>query len=155
MFGPSAKPIIGSTESLTGREHDFLSAAFDAARSGDTERLDAWIQLGLPVNLTNGAGDTLLILAAYHGRSQTVRALLERGADTERVNDNGQTALAAATFRRSAADVAMLLDAGADPARGARSALQVAAFFGLDALTTQLTATQIDRGREDPRDGRR
>ena len=94
--------------------------------------------LFLPVNLTNGAGDTLLILAAYHVHPVTVRALLDRGADTERVNDRGQTALAAAVFRQSADIVKMLLDAGADPSRGPRSALDVARFFDLPEMLALL-----------------
>ena len=54
------------------------------------------------MNLTNDKGDTLLILAAYHGHPETVGALLDRGADHSRANDRGQTALAAAVFRQSA-----------------------------------------------------
>jgi uncharacterized protein len=83
------------------------------------------------VNLTNDNGDTLLILAAYHGNPATVAALLDRGADPARLNDRGQSALAAATFRRCAEAVTALLDAGADPAQGPQSALATAAFFEL------------------------
>src|SRR5699024_9900387 len=44
-----------------------------------------------PQNLTNDSGDTLLMLAAYHGHADTVRALLTRGADPNRLNDRGQS----------------------------------------------------------------
>ncbi|NGY64126.1 ankyrin repeat domain-containing protein [Lentzea sp. NEAU-D13] len=116
---------------LTEEELTFLRSMFDLARTGDTGRLVEAIDAGIPVNLTNGSGDSLLILAAYHGHPDTVRALLERGADTGRVNDRGQTALGAAVFRRSERSVGLLLDAGADPALGPRSALDVARYFEL------------------------
>ena len=88
----------------------------------------------MPPNLTNDKGDTLLILAAYHGHPQTVAALLARGADHSRVNDRGQTALGAAVFRRSAPAVRALLDAGADPDLGRQSARATATFFELPEM---------------------
>ncbi len=109
----------------------FAHRMFDLAREGVTEQLAAYVDAGLPVDLTNDKGDTLLILAAYHGHPATVAALLARGADHARVNDRGQTALAAATFRRCVKSVTALLDAGADPAQGSQSALATATFFEL------------------------
>ena len=132
------------TDGLSDDELAFLQGAFDLARGGDTDRLAAYVDAGLPVNLTNGTGDTLLILAAYHSHPATVRTLLERGADTARVNDRGQTALAAAVFRRSEESVAALLDAGADPALGGRSALDIAAFFELPEMLALLQARSSD-----------
>jgi ankyrin repeat protein len=64
--------------------------------------------------------------------------LLERGADPNRVNDRGQTALGAAVFRRSRESVELLLGHGADPHAGTRSAVQIAAFFGLDEMAALL-----------------
>ena len=123
---------------LTDEELDFLRSMFDQARAGDTTSLADAVDAGVPVNLTNGSGDTLLILAAYHDHPDTVRALLDRGADTARVNDRGQTALGAAVFRRSERSVTALLAAGADPALGARSALDVARFFELPEMLALL-----------------
>ncbi|WP_203808333.1 ankyrin repeat domain-containing protein [Actinoplanes couchii] len=111
---------------------------FDLARSGDTEELAGQVAAGLPVNLTNAKGDTLLILAAYHNHPATVTALLELGADPGRVNDRGQTALAAAVFRQNAAMVTALLGAGADPDGGAPSAVATAEFFKLPEMAALL-----------------
>ncbi|ANZ43349.1 hypothetical protein BBK82_37525 [Lentzea guizhouensis] len=131
------------TAALTEEELTFLRSLFDLARTGDTGRLVEAVDAGVPVNLTNSAGDSLLILAAYHDHPDTVAALLERGADTGRVNDRGQTALGAAVFRRSERSVRLLLDAGADPALGGRSALDVARFFDLPEMLELLTGTQV------------
>lgn len=107
----------------------FAHQMFDLARDGETGSLVRFIDAGLPVNLTNDKGDTLLILAAYHEHPATVEALLGRGADTSRINDRGQTALAAAAFRRSGPAIEALLRAGADPGLGSPSAVEVARFF--------------------------
>jgi uncharacterized protein len=115
-----------------------LLEAFESARTGDTARLTQLLHLGVPVNLTNDRGDTLLILAAYHRHPDAVDLLLARGADVDRVNDNGQTALGAAAFRQDVAIVEALLGAGADPDSGTRSARVVTRFFGLDAIAALL-----------------
>lgn len=113
---------------------------FDLARGGQTEELTAYVDAGVPVNLTNEKGDTLLILAAYHGHPETVGALLDRGADHSRANDRGQTALAAAVFRQSTDTVTRLMAAGADPDAGGPSARATATFFDLPAMVELLDA---------------
>jgi ankyrin repeat protein len=123
---------------LTEEELAFLRSMFDLARSGDTGRLTEAIGAGIPVNLTNEAGDSLLMLAAYHDHPDTVGALLDLGADTARVNDRGQTALGAAVFRRSERSVTRLMAAGADPALGPRSAVDIARFFDLPEMRALL-----------------
>jgi ankyrin repeat protein len=121
-------------EALSDDEIGFLLEVVDLARVGDTEQLAELLAAGVPVNLTNATGDSLLILAAYHSHQETVRLLLERGADTARVNDRGQTALGAAVFRQATGIVELLLAAGADPRHGGRSALEVARFFQLEDM---------------------
>ena len=115
-------------EPLTEEELAFLQGCFDLARDGDPQ-LPRLVDEGLPVNLTNAKGDTLLILAAYHQREETVAALLEAGADPDRVNDNGQTALMSAVFRGNETIVRTLLAAGASQTAGAHSALDFARVF--------------------------
>lgn len=123
---------------LTDEELTLLRTMFDHARTGATKQLTTAIELGVPANLTNETGDSLLILAAYHNHPNTVQALLTQGADTARINDRGQTALGAAVFRRSEHSVTHLLAAGADPALGERSALDIAKFFDLPEMLTLL-----------------
>jgi uncharacterized protein len=125
---------------LTEDELAFLRGVLDLAREGRTAELAEVIDRGVPANLSGGAGDTLLILAAYHDHPDTVRMLLERGADADRVNDRGQTALGAAVFRRSRESVELLLDHGADPRAGGRSAVEIAAFFELAEMAELLAA---------------
>jgi ankyrin repeat protein len=134
-------------EELDDETLAFAHRMFDLARSGDTGALAGFVDAGLPVDLCNDKGDTLLILAAYHDHPDTVRALLERGAEAAAVNDRGQTALAAAVFRQSDEEVDILLGGGADPALGSPSALEVARFFELPAMVERLGSYQpIDPG---------
>lgn len=133
---------------LTPEELDLLRGAFDLARQGETAALAELLDAGLPVNLTNAKGDTLLILAAYHRHADLVQALLDRGADHRRVNDNGQTALAAAVFRQDEGIVRALLAAGADPEHGARSAVAIADFFDLPRMRS-LVGGAAPRGQSD------
>ena len=126
------------TADLTPEELELLRGAFDHAREGDVAALTVLLDAGVPVNLTNSKGDTLLILAAYHRHAELVSLLLARGADHGRINDNGQTALAAAVFRQEQGIVDDLLAAGADPDLGPRSAVAIAEFFDLRDMLTRL-----------------
>jgi ankyrin repeat protein len=109
---------------------ELATRIFDMARRGEAEALAAYIDTGVPANLTNDRGDTLVMLAAYHGHASAVEALLARGADAGRANDRGQTPLSGAVFKGEDAVVRLLLSAGADPAAGTPSAVDTARMFG-------------------------
>lgn len=120
---------------MTEPDADMVELAgrlFDMARAGDAERLAAYLDAGVPANLTNDNGDSLLMLAAYYGRPETVDALIARGADVNRCNDAGQTPLAGAVFHGDDVVVRRLLAAGADPRAGEPSAVDTAEMFERD-----------------------
>ncbi|NEC31091.1 ankyrin repeat domain-containing protein [Streptomyces sp. SID8111] len=108
---------------------ELATRIFQMARSGRTEELAAYVDAGVPANLTNDRGDSLVMLAAYHGHAEAVRALLERGADADRVNDRGQTPLAGAVFKGETEVIEALLKGGADPTLGTPSAVDTARMF--------------------------
>lgn len=108
---------------------ELATKIFDLARRGEKETLVAYVDAGVPADLTNDRGDSLVMLAAYHGHADAVRALLERGAEADRVNDRGQTPLAGAVFKGEEAVIRVLLAAGADPAAGTPSAVDTARMF--------------------------
>ncbi|MER5968267.1 ankyrin repeat domain-containing protein [Streptomyces sp. NPDC002055] len=113
---------------------ELASRVFDFARGGETASLAAYVDAGVPADLTNDKGDSLVMLAAYHGHAGAVEALLGRGADPDRANDRGQTPLAGAVFKGEDAVVRALLAGGADPAAGTPSAVDTARMFGKDEL---------------------
>ncbi|MYX12491.1 ankyrin repeat domain-containing protein [Streptomyces sp. SID8374] len=109
---------------------ELATKVFGLARTGETEALAAYVDAGVPADLTNDRGDSLLMLAAYHGHAGAVTALVARGADPNRANDRGQTPLAGAVFKGEDAVIDALLTAGADPAAGTPSARDTAQMFG-------------------------
>ncbi|MFI5799609.1 ankyrin repeat domain-containing protein [Streptomyces sp. NPDC051677] len=109
---------------------ELATKIFDLARQGQTEELVAYVDAGVPANLTNDRGDSLMMLAAYHGHAEAVRALLARGAEADRINDRGQTPLAGAVFKGETDVIRALLEAGADPSQGTPSAVDTARMFG-------------------------
>ncbi|MGI5400359.1 ankyrin repeat domain-containing protein [Streptomyces sp. CA-135486] len=113
---------------------ELATKVFDLARQGETEALAAYIDAGVPANLTNDRGDTLVMLAAYHGHAPAVEALLARGAEPDRANDRGQTPLAGAVFKGEDAVIRVLLAGGADPEAGTPSAMDTARMFGKTEL---------------------
>lgn len=112
-------------------------ACFDFARAGDAEQLRAYIEHGVPANLTDAAGNTLLMLAAYHGHAETVSSLVVLGADPDRTNDRGQSPMATAILKGQDAVVMALLAAEADPDVGTPSARATAQMFDRSELLHQ------------------
>ena len=102
---------------------------FDAAREGNSALLGGYLAAGAPATLTNAAGDSLLMLAAYHGHADTVRLVLAHGGDANTANDRGQTPLAGAVFKGYPDVVRLLVEAGADPDAGNPSARAAAQMF--------------------------
>lgn len=101
----------------------------DAARSGESAPLLALIDQGAPVNLRDSAGNSPLMLAAYHGHADLVRELAARGADVDLTNDRGQSPLAGVAFKGYLDVAKALIEAGADPDVGTPSAHETARYF--------------------------
>jgi ankyrin repeat protein len=116
----------GPSDALVEAAHQM----FDLARQGAADLLVAHVDAGVPVDLTDAAGNTLLMLGAYHGHAAVVAGLAARGADVDRLNDRGQSPLAGAVFKGEDEVVATLLALGADPDAGSPSARQTAEMFG-------------------------
>ncbi|KAI0700225.1 ankyrin [Cerioporus squamosus] len=133
-----------SVESLPQETLDFAHRMFDAARDDNAELLMQAVGVGLPVNLTNDKGNTLLMLAAYNGHVDLVRQLLAKGADGNRANDQGQSPLAGAVFKGHDEVVRVLVEGGADPRHGRPTAIQTARMFKKDELLKVLGATDDD-----------
>lgn len=124
-----------SISSLPPAAIELASKLFDFAREGQTAALSQYLDAGIPVNLTNHKGDTLLMLASYHGHADTAAVLLSKGADPDVLNDRGQSVMAGAVFKNHE-DVVRVLHSGehgkkADVWLGQPSAVDAAKMFRL------------------------
>jgi hypothetical protein len=97
-------------------------------------------------------GDSLLMLAAYHGHTEVVRALLERGARTDLRNARGLSPLDGAAFKGDLVMIEVLVGAGAKiDERGpdGRTPLMWAAAFARVAAVNHLLSCGADPSARD------
>lgn len=111
-----------------------VELAMDLARAGETAELLEFLDHGLPVDVRDAEGNTLVMLAAYYGHPGTVRALIERDANVDIRNDRDQSPVAGAIFKGADEVVAVLLEAGADLDAGTPTARAAAGMFGKEDL---------------------
>jgi ankyrin repeat protein len=111
-----------------------VELAMHFAREGMTEELAGFVDHGLPVDVEDADGNTLLMLAAYHGHPATVAMLVERRADVDRRNHRDQAPVAGALFKGEDQVVRLLLEAGADLDAGTPSGRATAEMFGRQDL---------------------
>jgi ankyrin repeat protein len=119
---PSASQLPPEALALAGK-------LFDFARKGKTSELNQYISAGIPLNLTNHKGDTLIMLAAYHGHVETVRMLVDKGVDMDVLNDRGQSPIAGAVFKGYDEVVRIMAEKGADLGAGQPNAIEAAQMF--------------------------
>lgn len=127
-----APPRPATPDELDDDTLAFVRRVFQYARTGEAGELATLLGQGLPPNLRNERGDSLLMLACYHGHAHAARVLLDAGADPEILNDAGQTPLAAAAFKGDAACASLLLERGArvdNAGPNGKTALMIAAMF--------------------------
>lgn len=141
--GSTTEPA-GPADDGEARALELAHRVFEHARNGRVRELCGYLDLGIPVNSTDSDGNSLVMLAAYHGHPRTVLALLERGADPDRTNTRGQTPLTGAVFKGEVEVVAALVAADADPYLGSPNALESARFFGRDDLLDLLEVPELD-----------
>ncbi|KAL1410642.1 hypothetical protein Q8F55_004661 [Vanrija albida] len=151
MSGPPVVPSPASAahtrptaDTLPPEAIALAGKLFDLARAGTTADLEVYVDAGVPANLTNQSGDTLLMLAAYHGHSGTVAMLLRKGADPDALNAKGQSPIAGAVFKLHNDVVTTLLEAGADVRAGQPNALDCAKMFKRDDLLKLFEAKEAE-----------
>ena len=131
------------TETEERRYGELQQLALDAARRGEMEILAGMVRHGLPANLCDHKGNSLLMFACYHEHLETARMLLEAGAEVDRRNDRGQTPLGGVAFKGYAEIAALLLQYGADRDAdngGGMTPLMFASMFGRTKVVELLTA---------------
>lgn len=101
-------------DALTRRNQRGLTAGHVAMVTGRHQALLLMLTNGLPLDATDGQGETLLHLAALCGRTNEASLLLHRGADAESVGNNGFTTMHRAAAAGGCEIVELLLARGAN-----------------------------------------
>jgi ankyrin repeat protein len=83
--------------------------------SNDMDKFDRMVRTETPVNLTDGEGQPLILLAARNGLDKAVEILIKQGARVDYADPHGNTALMWAADQGHDAIVERLLAAGANP----------------------------------------
>lgn len=126
---PSTTSKPPSADDLPPEALALATRLFDYARQGQTAELSQYLSAGIPANLTNHKGDTLIMLAAYHGHLETVQLLIERGADMNVLNERGQSPIAGAVFKGYEEVTKLMFEKGADLYAGQPNAVDAAKMF--------------------------
>lgn len=132
-----ATPGAGGATAMDQETLAFIRSVFTLVREGDAETLRAMVEKGLPVNFRNDKGDSLIMLASYHGHLETVRVLLDAGANPNVANDQGQTPLAGVAYKGFFEIAELLLKHGAlveGASPDGKTPLMMAAMFNRPAI---------------------
>src|SRR6266853_1671790 len=81
-----------TTDAEENRYAELQHMALGFARNGESQHLAVMLGAGLPANLSDAKGNSLLMFAAMFGRSQVVQQLKARGASLQRRNRLGISA---------------------------------------------------------------
>ncbi len=142
--------VFADPQALKAQLQDYY---FDAARRGDVEMLNTFIESGYGLNAQDDKGYTALILAAYHGQGPAVERLLAAGADACVQDKRGNTALMGAIFKGELRIARRLLGTACNPDQrngAGQTAAMYAGLFKRVELLDALKARGADLEAEDP-----
>lgn len=107
-------PLKQDKPELDQETYDLVQELFQLTRTGNAQRVGKLLDIGLVPNLRDGQGNSLLMLASYHGHHELTRLLLLHGGDPQLPNDRGQIPLAGAAFKGDLEMARLLIEFGAD-----------------------------------------
>jgi outer membrane protein OmpA-like peptidoglycan-associated protein len=104
-------------------------AMVNAVTAGDTAKVQSLLDKGVSPNLKTDDGKSILMLAAYLGKTDIAKLLIEKGADVNAKDNDGKTALMYAAEKGNIELAKLLLENGADinaTDNSGKTALQIA-----------------------------
>ncbi|WNJ94306.1 ankyrin repeat domain-containing protein [Vibrio ruber] len=106
-------PASSPQQTVTGDE--LIRLFFAAARIGETEVLNTFLDAGFPINQRNPQSYTALMVAAYNGQQAATALLLQRGANACIQDKRGNTAIMGAIIKGEFQIARQLYQADCDP----------------------------------------
>nr|WP_223296549.1 ankyrin repeat domain-containing protein [Shewanella pealeana] len=104
----SDKRLGLQVNSQTAQMRLLVDYFFAAARTGDIEVLNHFIEAGFPIDQRNNQSYSALMVAAYNGQAQAASVLLEHGANACLQDKRGNTAMMGAVIKAEFAIVKQL-----------------------------------------------
>ncbi|MBD1556122.1 ankyrin repeat domain-containing protein [Vibrio sp. S9_S30] len=130
-----------NNDALEKQQQSLIQYFFAAARTGEKEVINTFLDAGFPINQINPQSYTALMVAAYHGQSEIVETLLRYGADTCIQDKRGNTAIMGALIKGEFSIATTLYDYDCDPDirnKAGMTLKEFAEFWGQkDKLTKQ------------------
>lgn len=80
-------------------QQELIDLFFAAARTGNIDVINEFLNQGFPVNVRSRDNYTALMIATYHGQYNIVNALIEHGADVCLRDSRGHTAVMGAIVK--------------------------------------------------------
>ncbi|CAM9637954.1 unnamed protein product [Ascophyllum nodosum] len=117
-----AQQMLGGGRDTEGPQRaafrqDKVEDIFSYARHNRIEDLERMLNQGVPVDVRDGHGNTVLIISCQNGHKRALKAALRRGADPNARNERGNTGLHYChAFGYGKTLGLYLMDKGADPA---------------------------------------
>lgn len=138
-----------SEQAAVSQQQDLINYFFAAARIGQTEVLQTFLEAGFPVNIRNEQSYTALMTATYYGQATAVELLLAHGADACLRDKRDHSALMGAIVKAEWSIARTLYRVNCAQQSGQQEMKTVeefAAMFGqsakLEALKQELTTSQ-------------
>ena len=141
------RALLQARASLTcGDDTGWLPQHF-AAQAGVCTMVQLMLDYGAPINATNGAGYTMLMIAASHNNAELLQLLLRHsGCDTNvHADEDGLTALHLAAHAGFTHIVEALMVAGADPEAASRPKQQTTLHFAVFGNRLQTVEWLLNR----------
>ena len=136
---------------------DLKDALFEAAKSGDLDRVQQLVESGADVNAVEGHHITPFLWAYFNGHTEVVKYLLSKGGNVNHDEFSEGTLLTLAAFTGDVAFIPYLLEAGAEidhaMPRGGETALHHAADNGQTDAVRLLILRGADVNRRTKHDG--
>lgn len=101
---------------------------FAAARTGNNEVINRFIEAGFPIDHVNAQSYTPLMVAAYNGQYDTTQLLLQQGANACLQDKRGNTAIMGALIKAEVNIARLLYRQRCDDTLTNKSGLSVEAF---------------------------
>ncbi|WP_299490553.1 ankyrin repeat domain-containing protein [uncultured Shewanella sp.] len=149
LFGLSntvqAKPTnspVDNTIDNSADINELINYFFAAARTGNNEVINRFLEAGFPINQVNNQSYTPLMVAAYNGQYDTTQLLLQHGANACLQDKRGNTAIMGALIKAEVKIARLLYTQQCDENLTNKSGLTVNEFAQYWGQSETLNITQ-------------